>query len=71
MLAARGLRCGEDFFPAFSPERENPGDAQHTTRTIPKVAGGIDWKLVLEVAPVVVDTRGIYRAGAATNLVRS
>jgi UDP-N-acetyl-D-glucosamine dehydrogenase len=41
-LAAGGLRCGEEFFLAFSPERENPGDAEHTTRTIPKVVGGVD-----------------------------
>jgi UDP-N-acetyl-D-glucosamine dehydrogenase len=41
-LAAGGLRCGEDFFLAFSPERENPGDADHSTRTIPKVVGGVD-----------------------------
>ncbi|HVR29430.1 MAG TPA: nucleotide sugar dehydrogenase, partial [Thermoanaerobaculia bacterium] len=41
-LEAGGLRCGEDFFLAFSPERENPGDKDHTTHTIPKIVGGID-----------------------------
>jgi len=41
-LAAGGPRCGEDFFLAFSPERENPGDEDHSTRTIPKVVGGAD-----------------------------
>ena len=30
-----GLRCGEDFFLAFSPEREDPGNASFNTRTIP------------------------------------
>jgi UDP-N-acetyl-D-glucosamine dehydrogenase len=38
----RGLRCGEDFFLAFSPEREDPGNASFHTRNIPKVVGGID-----------------------------
>jgi UDP-N-acetyl-D-glucosamine dehydrogenase len=39
-LEARGLRVGEDFFLAFSPEREDPGNAQFDTATIPKVVGG-------------------------------
>jgi len=41
-LEARGLRCGEDFFLAFSPEREDPGRKDHSTQTIPKLVGGID-----------------------------
>jgi UDP-N-acetyl-D-glucosamine dehydrogenase len=41
-LEASGLRCGTDFFLAFSPEREDPGNAVYTTKTIPKVVGGID-----------------------------
>ena len=40
-LEARGLRVGEDFFLAFSPEREDPGNAQFDTATIPKVVGGV------------------------------
>ncbi|MCA1733820.1 MAG: nucleotide sugar dehydrogenase [Acidobacteria bacterium] len=36
------LVCGEDFFLAFSPEREDPGRADFTTSTIPKVVGGVD-----------------------------
>ena len=39
-LAARGFTVGEDFFLVFSPEREDPGNAQFATRTIPKVCGG-------------------------------
>jgi UDP-N-acetyl-D-glucosamine dehydrogenase len=38
----RGLACGSDFFLAFSPEREDPGNERFSTRTIPKVVGGID-----------------------------
>ncbi len=41
-LEAGGLRSGRDFFLAYSPERENPGDPEHTTATIPKVVGGVD-----------------------------
>jgi UDP-N-acetyl-D-glucosamine dehydrogenase len=37
-----GLVCGEDFFLAFSPEREDPGNEQFNTKTIPKVVGGVD-----------------------------
>ena len=40
-LEARGLRVGADFFLAFSPEREDPGNAQFETATIPKVVGGV------------------------------
>lgn len=39
---AGGLRCGEDFFLAYSPEREDPGRKDHSTQTIPKLVGGID-----------------------------
>jgi UDP-N-acetyl-D-glucosamine dehydrogenase len=39
---ARGLKCGSDFFLAFSPEREDPGRKDHNTVTIPKLVGGID-----------------------------
>ncbi len=36
------LRCGEDFFLAFSPEREDPGNRSFNTATIPKIVGGVD-----------------------------
>ncbi len=41
MLEAGGLKADVDFLLAFSPERVDPGNAQHTTRTIPKVVGGL------------------------------
>jgi UDP-N-acetyl-D-glucosamine dehydrogenase len=41
-LEARGLKCGTDFYLAFSPEREDPGRKDHSTQTIPKLVGGID-----------------------------
>jgi UDP-N-acetyl-D-glucosamine dehydrogenase len=39
---AGGLTCGRDFFVAFSPEREDPGNAMFSTKAIPKIVGGID-----------------------------
>jgi UDP-N-acetyl-D-glucosamine dehydrogenase len=41
-LSAGGLQCGTDFFLAFSPEREDPGNPRFNTKNIPKVVGGID-----------------------------
>src|SRR5256885_2682384 len=35
-----GLEAGKDYFLVFSPEREDPGNAKFSTRTIPKVVGG-------------------------------
>ncbi len=63
ILEAGGLRCGVDFFLAYSAERENPGDAVFATASIPKVVGGIDaaaldlacefyQRVVCEVVPV-------------------
>jgi UDP-N-acetyl-D-glucosamine dehydrogenase len=37
---ASGLKSGEEFFLAFSPEREDPGNPDFGTSTIPKVVGG-------------------------------
>ncbi|VTR96339.1 udp-n-acetyl-d-glucosamine dehydrogenase : Nucleotide sugar dehydrogenase OS=Planctomyces limnophilus (strain ATCC 43296 / DSM 3776 / IFAM 1008 / 290) GN=Plim_4103 PE=3 SV=1: UDPG_MGDP_dh_N: UDPG_MGDP_dh: UDPG_MGDP_dh_C [Gemmata massiliana] len=42
ILNEAGLKAGEDFFLAFSPEREDPGNAHFSTTTIPKVVGGLD-----------------------------
>src|SRR4029077_11175877 len=36
-----GLRAGEGFFPAMSPERVDPGREDWTTKTTPKVLGGV------------------------------
>ncbi|HEX2018431.1 MAG TPA: nucleotide sugar dehydrogenase [Aurantimonas sp.] len=40
ILEAGGLQSGRDFFLAFSPEREDPGNATFRTATIPKVVAG-------------------------------
>jgi UDP-N-acetyl-D-glucosamine dehydrogenase len=41
-LEASGLVAGRDFFLAFSPEREDPGNPEHSAGKIPKVVGGWD-----------------------------
>jgi UDP-N-acetyl-D-glucosamine dehydrogenase len=40
ILEATGLKSGTDFFLAFSPEREDPGNPDFGTAGIPKVVGG-------------------------------
>ncbi|HUT59174.1 MAG TPA: nucleotide sugar dehydrogenase [Phycisphaerae bacterium] len=42
ILAESGLKVGRDYFLAYSPEREDPGRKDYTTKTIPKVVGGYD-----------------------------
>lgn len=39
-LESTGLTVGKDIFLVYSPEREDPGNPNFTTRTIPKVCGG-------------------------------
>jgi UDP-N-acetyl-D-glucosamine dehydrogenase len=41
ILERDGLKVGEDFALAFSPEREDPGNPRFDTRTIPKLVGGV------------------------------
>ncbi len=54
ILEAGGLKSGADFFLAYSPEREDPGNPTHETRTIPKVVGG-DGAQALELAVALYD----------------
>ena len=42
ILETSGLKVGKDFLLGFSPEREDPGRKDYTTKTIPKVVGGYD-----------------------------
>ncbi len=42
ILDRSGLVCGKDYYLAFSPEREDPGNQSFSTQTIPKVVGGMD-----------------------------
>ncbi len=41
VLEKTGLKCGKDFYLAYSPEREDPGRKNFNTQTIPKLVGGI------------------------------
>jgi UDP-N-acetyl-D-glucosamine dehydrogenase len=41
-LELSGLRCGTDFYLAYSPERVDPGSKEHDIRNTPKIVGGID-----------------------------
>jgi UDP-N-acetyl-D-glucosamine dehydrogenase len=52
ILEATGLVAGKDFFLAFSPEREDPGNPNFTAHTIPKVVGGIN-EASLELASLL------------------
>jgi UDP-N-acetyl-D-glucosamine dehydrogenase len=49
ILEATGLKSSTDFFLAFSPEREDPGNINFSTSQIPKVVGG-DGKTALGLA---------------------
>ncbi|QDT77222.1 UDP-N-acetyl-D-glucosamine 6-dehydrogenase [Gimesia maris] len=42
ILEATGLKVGEDYFLAYSPEREDPGNPDFSAAGIPKVVGGVD-----------------------------
>ena len=54
ILEGTGLKSGVDFFLAFSPEREDPGNPDFGTSTIPKVVGG-DGAAALALAKAVYD----------------
>ncbi|HOK22647.1 MAG TPA: nucleotide sugar dehydrogenase [Candidatus Hydrothermia bacterium] len=41
ILEKSGLKVGVDFYLGFSPEREDPGNKNYTTATIPKIVSGI------------------------------
>lgn len=59
-----GLKCGEDFKIAYSPERINPGDKQHRLNTIKKIVSGMDAETldcVAKTYSIVVDA-GVHRA---------
>jgi len=57
LLEESGLKAGKDFFLAYSPEREDPGNRDFATRNIPKVVGGVNAEsrdlAVAVYAPVV------------------
>jgi len=59
ILEQSGLKVEKDFFLAFSPEREDPGNRQFRTATIPKVVGGYgkeSLQRALQVYRVAIET---------------
>lgn len=52
ILERTGLRSEVDYFLAYSPEREDPGNPAFDTRSIPKVVGG-DGPLSLQLADMI------------------
>ena len=81
LLEAGGLRAGQDFFLAYSPEREDPGNPKFSLATIPKVVGGCDpdslkvaCALYDQVTPktyAVSDTRTAEAVKLLENIFRS
>lgn len=61
-----GLTCGRDFFLAYSPERINPGDREHTVDRITKVVSGQTPEVLDQVAEIygAVTTGGVFRAAS-------
>lgn len=59
-----GLKCGEDFFVGYSPERINPGDKEHTFKSIKKVVSAQNAEILEIVASVYgsVVEAGVHRA---------
>lgn len=53
--AGSGLTAGNDYFLAYSPEREDPNNSSYSTSTIPKVVGGINPD-ALEVAQALYNS---------------
>jgi UDP-N-acetyl-D-glucosamine dehydrogenase len=81
ILESGGLAAGRHFFLAFSPEREDPGSATHSTRSIPKLVGADDpasrelacllYGAVVETAVPVASTAVAEAAKLAENSFRT
>jgi len=72
ILEESGLKCGQDFKIAYSPERINPGDEEHTIDRVTKVVSGMDkdtTELMAElygrICPEVFKAKDIKTAEAA------
>jgi len=66
ILESTGLRCGVDFFLAFSPERVDPGNVTYNTKNTPKVVGGVT-PACTEVAAILYENileAGVFRASS-------
>jgi UDP-N-acetyl-D-glucosamine dehydrogenase len=81
ILETAGLACGRDFYLAYSPEREDPGNARYDTAGIPKVVGADDpvsrelaaalyAQVMVEVVPVA-DSRTAEAVKLTENVFRA
>jgi UDP-N-acetyl-D-glucosamine dehydrogenase len=68
ILEKTGLKAGVDFYVAYSPEREDPGNGLYSTHTIPKVVGADDAKALklAEVFYSAIVSRAVPVRTAAT-----
>ncbi|WP_425046031.1 nucleotide sugar dehydrogenase [Primorskyibacter sp. S87] len=81
ILEGSGLTMGEDLFLAFSPEREDPGNRDYSTTTIPKVVGADSaaardvaeafYKAIVDEVVMVSDTRTAEMVKLTENIFRS
>jgi UDP-N-acetyl-D-glucosamine dehydrogenase len=81
ILEKRGLKAGNDFYLAYSPEREDPNNNEFSTRTIPKVVGGYSRKCldaalalygcIVEKTVPVSSTKAAEAAKLLENIYRS
>jgi UDP-N-acetyl-D-glucosamine dehydrogenase len=72
-LESTGLKVGEDFFLAFSPERVDPGNERFNTRNTPKVIGGITpacLKVAIALYQGAIDTLVPVSSPEAAELVK-
>ena len=81
ILEKSGLRLGTDFYLAYSPEREDPGNRQFSVQNIPKVVGGVDpasgrlaatlYRLVVNQVVEVSNARAAEATKMLENIYRS
>lgn len=66
ILESSGLKCGEDFYLGFSPERVDPGNAVYKTKNTPKVVGGLgeDASEVISAMYEAVLQNKVFRASS-------
>jgi len=71
LFSRKGKKVGKDFFLVYSPEREDPGNKNFTTRTIPKVVGGVTpscRKLGQQLYEQIIDEVVVVSSTAAAEL---
>jgi UDP-N-acetyl-D-glucosamine dehydrogenase len=65
ILESTGLKAGKDFHLAYSPEREDPGNKDFSTGTIPKVVGGLT-KKCCDMACKLYDTAIVWTVNVSS-----